>query len=130
MRFRWPPAMAGAAMTQSKEVLNRNGRDGRASVRERTQVLAASLLAAGIFALLSACAPPDLTALDAGGGAIVAKKMSGELPLDPLDMRWRETVSRTLDLYPQQSVPPASSEADVRRIEGGALDNGKAVALR
>lgn len=92
--------------------------------------LAALLLAAGMLALLSACAPPDLTALDAGGGAIVAKQVSGALPLDPEDARWQETAARTLDLYPQQSVPPASPEAEVRQVEVRALHNGKALALR
>lgn len=100
---------------------------------KRAQGLAAPLLAAGILALLSACAP-DLTALDAVGGVIVAKQVSGELPLDPPldpdDARWQETASRTLDLYPQQSVSPASPEADVRRVEVRALHNGKALALR
>lgn len=90
----------------------------------------AAMVVGGALALLSACAPPDLTALDAGGGVIVAKQVSGELPLDPEDVRWQETASRTLDLYPQQSVSPASPEADVRRVEVRALHNGKALALR
>ena len=40
----------------------------------RAKGLAAALLVAGTFGLLSACAPPDLTLLNADGGAIVAKK--------------------------------------------------------
>lgn len=97
----------------------------------RAQGLTALLLAVGGLALLSACgAPPELAALDAGGGAIVAEQISGELPLDPEDARWQKAGPRTLDLYPQQSVSPASPEADVRRVEVRALHNGKALALR
>ena len=105
----------------------------------RAKGFAASLLTAGALGLLSACAPPDLTPLDAGGGAIVAKKVSGQLPLDPGNALWHETTPREVLLYPQRSVAPASQpslfpnprhvQTDVRSIYVQALHNGKEVAL-
>ncbi|GMQ86889.1 MAG: hypothetical protein BMS9Abin08_0087 [Gammaproteobacteria bacterium] len=89
------------------------------------------LLLPALLLILSACAPPpDLTPLDAGGGAIVAKKISGELPLDPDDKAWREAVPNEVSVYPQRSVRPASLQTDVLSVRVQALHNGKGLALR
>ncbi|MCK5480484.1 MAG: c-type cytochrome, partial [Gammaproteobacteria bacterium] len=89
------------------------------------------LLPSVLLLILSACAPPpDLSPLDAAGGAIIAKKVSGELPLDPDNKVWREAVPSEVPVYPQRSVAPASSQTDILSVRVQALHNGKELALR
>lgn len=88
------------------------------------------LLLPALLLMLSACAPPpDLTPLDAIGGAIVAKEVS-ELPLDPDNAIWREAAVREISLYPQRSVQPASQQTAIETVRVQALHNEKELALR
>ncbi|NIR96658.1 MAG: c-type cytochrome [Gammaproteobacteria bacterium] len=83
-----------------------------------------------LMLVLGACSSPDLTPLEAGGGAIVAKEVSGELPLDPDHSLWREAVPKEVALYPQRSVEPYSGIDAKLPVRVRALHNGSAVALR
>lgn len=83
-----------------------------------------------VLLILSACSPPpDLTPLDASGGAIVAKEVS-DLPLDPDNAVWREAAVKELTLYPQRSVQPASQQTAVGTVRVQALHNDEELALR
>lgn len=89
------------------------------------------LLLSALLLMLSACAPPsDLAPLDAGGGAIIAKRVSGELPLDPDNQAWHEAAPNEVSVYPQRSVQPASQQTDVGAVRVQALHNGNELALR
>ncbi len=73
---------------------------------------------------------PDLSPLDVSGGTIIARRVSGDLPLDPDHAGWRKATPKELSVYPQRSVRPASQETGADTITIQALYNKSELVLR
>ena len=70
-----------------------------------------------------------LSQLKPGGDLIVAQKIKGELPLDPLAEVWQEAEEFVITLVPQRAVVPRAPLANKTKLSVRALHNKKDLGL-
>lgn len=63
------------------------------------------------------------------GLVVMAKKVSGELPLDPADSLWRTASGLTVPLAPQVMAKPRVYESEIKELHVKALHNSKEIAF-
>lgn len=81
------------------------------------------LLIIFIFSLSS------FTVQAAQGLVVMAKKVSGDLPLDPGDNQWRTAPELTISLTPQVMAKPRIYESKIKELNVKALHNSKEIAF-
>jgi complex iron-sulfur molybdoenzyme family reductase subunit gamma len=65
----------------------------------------------------------------AEGLIVMAKKVSGELPLDPASGMWRDAMSVTIPLAPQAMAKPRIYESKTKELKIRALHNAREIAF-
>jgi len=71
-----------------------------------------------------------LSQLELSGDLIVAKKIKGEIPLDPSAQEWNEAKETTISLHSQDSVIPRSPVFRRSKVSVRAFYNNKELGLR
>lgn len=66
----------------------------------------------------------------AQGLIVMAKKVSGDLPLDPKDSLWERSVAINIPLFPQVMAKPRVYESKIKELKVRAMHNTKEIAFR
>lgn len=69
-------------------------------------------------------------AAQADDGELIARRISGPLPLDPDAAAWQKTTARTVPVYPQNTLRLADTPADKAGVAVQALYSKDEIALR
>jgi hypothetical protein len=81
------------------------------------------------FLLLTVCLPLAIGVAHSQGLVVMAKKVSGELPLDPAEGLWKGPAPLEIPLAPQVMAKPRTYESPIKNLRVKAIHNTREIAF-
>lgn len=117
--------MAGRRMTIMSPGASEKGRGGIGGPQRAIPLLALFTMCSLLYVLSLLTAGPAYSQ----GLVFMAKKITGDLPLDPADGLWKNALSTEVPLAPQVMAKPRIYESKIKVLNVKALHNAREIAF-